>query len=119
VIEVSSHPDSFGAVLMHSTESGRFFACSRVEFERLAAAIKRGALDPFLMLEEGSFTADGDPDWTRRPPPAVIEGDDGLGVARLVALRMAAGKQPQPGDIETMAQALITLTAGHPVGEQA
>jgi len=65
MIEVGSNPDSFSALILHSTESGRFFPCTRVEFERLAAAIKRGDLDPFLSMAESSFVADGDPDWTR------------------------------------------------------
>jgi hypothetical protein len=69
VIEVGNHPDyAIGAMMLHSTESGQFFACSRVEFERLAAAIKRGELDPFLRMTEASFVADGDPDWTRAAP---------------------------------------------------
>jgi hypothetical protein len=65
VIEIGNNPDSMSAIIMHSTESGRFFPCTRIELERLAAAIKRGDLDPFLRMAEASFTADGDPDWTR------------------------------------------------------
>ena len=65
-IEVGSHPDyAIGAVMLHSTESGQFFSCSRIELEQLAAAIKRGDLDAFLGMRDKSFTADGDPDWTR------------------------------------------------------
>ena len=66
MIEVGNHPQlAIGAMMLHSTESGQFFSCSRVEFERLAAAIKRGELDPFLGMAETAFVADGDPDWTR------------------------------------------------------
>ena len=65
MIEVGNHPDSIGALILHSTESGQFLACDRVEFERLAAAVKRGELDPFLGMAETSFVANGDPDWTR------------------------------------------------------
>jgi hypothetical protein len=66
MIEVGNHPDyAIGAVMLHSTESGQFFSCSRVELERLAAAIKHGELDAFLGMRDKSFTADGDPDWTR------------------------------------------------------
>jgi hypothetical protein len=68
LIEVGNHPElAIGAVLLHSTETGQFFACSRTELERLAAAIKRGDLDPFLSMAETAFVADGDPDWTRPP----------------------------------------------------
>jgi hypothetical protein len=63
LIEVGKHPESILAVIMHSTESGQFMACDRLEFERLAAAIKRGDLDNFLRIEEASVVADGDPDW--------------------------------------------------------
>lgn len=64
MIEVGNHPDyAIGAMMLHSTESGQFFACDRVEFERLAAAIKRGELDAFLGMQESSFVADAD--WTR------------------------------------------------------
>jgi hypothetical protein len=69
VIEVGNHSGGIGAVMMHSTESGQFFACDRIEFERLAAAIKRGDLDAFLNMEIPSVVADGDPDWTRAGKP--------------------------------------------------
>lgn len=59
-----------GIVMPHSRESGQFFACDRVEFERLAAMIKRGDLDAFLGMRERSAVADGDPDWTRVAPEA-------------------------------------------------
>ena len=65
MIEIGTHPDSDGIVMLHSRESGQFFACDRVEFGRLAAMIKRGDLDPFLAGRERSAVADGDPDWTR------------------------------------------------------
>ncbi len=73
MIEVGNHPDSIGIVMLHSTESGQFFSCSRVEFERLAAAIKRGDLDGFLVMRDKSAVADGSADWTvagsdDRPP---------------------------------------------------
>jgi len=64
-MEIANHPGGIGAVILHSTESGRFLPAERIELERLAAAIKRGELDPFLRMEETSFVADGDPDWTR------------------------------------------------------
>lgn len=69
MIELGSQPGSIGAVMLHSTESGQFFACGRGEFERLAAMIKRGELDPFLGMAERSAVADGDQDWTRAAPP--------------------------------------------------
>jgi hypothetical protein len=69
LIEVGNNPDSIGAVMLHSTESGQFLGCARIEFERLAAAIKRGDLDAFLGMRESSVVADGDPDWTRVPQP--------------------------------------------------
>ena len=65
MIEVGNNPDSLGALILHSSESGRFFPCTRVEFERLAADIKRGKLDDFLGMKVTSAVADGDPDWTR------------------------------------------------------
>lgn len=65
MIEVGNNPASLGAVILHSTESGQFLGCTRVEFERLAAAIKRGELDAFLGMREGSVVADGEADWTR------------------------------------------------------
>jgi len=65
MIEIGSNPDSFGAVILHSTESGQFLGCTRIEFERLAAAAKRGDLDDFLRAKDTSVVADGDPDWTR------------------------------------------------------
>ena len=68
MIEVARHPESLTAVMLHSTESGQFLACDGVEFERLAAAVKRGDLDAFLRFEEGSLVADGDADWTRAAP---------------------------------------------------
>ena len=77
MIEVGNHPESIGAVMLHSTESGQFFPCSRVEFERLAAMIKRGELDPFLSMRETSAVADGDADWTRAAPPAKTTADGG------------------------------------------
>jgi hypothetical protein len=64
-IEVGNNPDSLGAVIIHSTESGQFLGASRIEFEQLAAAIKRGELDAFLGMRETSAVADGDADWTR------------------------------------------------------
>lgn len=72
MIEVGNNPDYLGAVIIHSTESGQFLARTRVEFERLAAAIKRGDFDPFLRMEETSAVADGDAvpsPWTRREEP--------------------------------------------------
>ncbi len=63
-IEVGNNPDSLGALILHSTESGRFFPCTRTEFEQLAAGIKRGELDDFLGMRTTSAVADGDPDWT-------------------------------------------------------
>jgi hypothetical protein len=65
MIEISNNPDSISALILHSTDSGRFLPCTRVELEQLVAAIKRGELDPFLRMAEASFVADGDPDWTR------------------------------------------------------
>jgi hypothetical protein len=65
MIEVGNNPDSFGAVILHSTESGQFLGCTRIEFERLAAAAKRGDLDDFLSAKDASVVADGDPDWTK------------------------------------------------------
>jgi hypothetical protein len=65
MIEVGNHPASIGAVMLHSTESGQFMACDRIEFERLAAAVKRGDLDGFLRFEHTSSVADGDADWTK------------------------------------------------------
>lgn len=65
MIEVGNNPDSIGAVILHSTESGQFFGCTRLEFERLAAAAKRGDLDAFLGMAERSAVADGDADWIR------------------------------------------------------
>jgi hypothetical protein len=64
MIEVANHPDAIGAVILHSTESGQFLPCDRVEFERLAAGILRGELDDFLAMRVPSVVADGDPDWT-------------------------------------------------------
>lgn len=64
MIEVANHPESLGALILHSTESGRFFPCTRLEFEQLAAAIKRGDLDDFLGMRVPSAVADGDADWT-------------------------------------------------------
>jgi hypothetical protein len=64
MIEVGNHPGGIGAVMLHSTESGQFLACDRIEFERLAAAIKRGDLDAFLGMREASAVADGSADWT-------------------------------------------------------
>ena len=66
MIEIGNNPASIGAVILHSTESGQFLGCTRMEFERLAAAIKRGDLDAFLAMSETSAVADGDADWTRR-----------------------------------------------------
>jgi hypothetical protein len=71
MIEVGNNPESIGAVILHSTESGQFLGCARLEFERLCAAVKRGELDPFLRMEERSAVADGDADWTRAAPPPV------------------------------------------------
>lgn len=65
MIEVGNNPDSLGALILHSSESGRFFPCTRLEFERLAAAIKRGELDDFLGMRVTSAVADGNPDWAR------------------------------------------------------
>jgi hypothetical protein len=42
-IEVGNNPDSIGTVILHSSESGQFMAVSRLEFEALAADIKRGS----------------------------------------------------------------------------
>jgi hypothetical protein len=64
MIELGNNPDSISAVILHSTESGHFLGCTRLEFERLAAAVKRGELDAFLGMREKSAVADGDPDWT-------------------------------------------------------
>jgi hypothetical protein len=64
MIEIGNHPDALGAVMLHSTESGQFFSCDRVEFERLAAGILRGDLDDFLNMRVTSVRVDGDPDWT-------------------------------------------------------
>jgi len=69
MIEVGNNPDSLGALIVHSTESGRFFPCTRLEFEQLAAAIKRGELDDFLGMRVTSAVADGDADWTSRAEP--------------------------------------------------
>jgi hypothetical protein len=66
VIEVGNNPDSIGAVILHSTESGRFLPATRIEFEQLAAAIKRGDFDAFLQMRETSAVADGDADWTSK-----------------------------------------------------
>lgn len=63
-IEIGNNPDSLGAVILHSRESGQFLGCTRVEFEQLAAAILRGDLDDFLIMKVTSAVADGDPDWT-------------------------------------------------------
>ena len=63
MIEIGTHPDSDGIVMLHSRESGQFFSCDRGEFERLAAAIKRGDLDAFLGMREKSAVADGAADW--------------------------------------------------------
>jgi hypothetical protein len=73
VIEVGAHPGGFGAVILHSTESGQFLPCERAEFERLAAGIKRGDFDAFLRGEMVSQVADGDPDWTRAVPAPATE----------------------------------------------
>jgi hypothetical protein len=56
MIEVGQHPDyPVGVVMLHSTESGQFLSCDRREFERLAAAIKRGVADgPADWKEPGS-----------------------------------------------------------------
>ncbi len=64
-IEVGNNPGSLGAVILHSSESGRFFPCTRLEFEQLAAAIKRGELDAFLGMRVTSAVAEEDADWTR------------------------------------------------------
>ena len=66
MIEIGNHPDALGIVMLHSRESGQFFSCDRVEFERLAAMIKRGELDDFLGMKVTSAVADGDADWTAR-----------------------------------------------------
>jgi hypothetical protein len=66
MIEVGNNPGSLGAVILHSTESGQFLGCSRLEFERLAAAIKRGELDAFLGMRETAAVADGSADWMRQ-----------------------------------------------------
>jgi len=63
MIEVGNNPDAIGAVILHSTESGQFLAAARVEFEQLAAAIKRGEFDAFLRMEHTSAVADGSADW--------------------------------------------------------
>jgi hypothetical protein len=69
MIEIADHPGGIGAVMLHSTESGQFLACTRLEFERLAAAAKRGDLDAFLGMRERSAVADGGADWTLAVPP--------------------------------------------------
>jgi hypothetical protein len=63
MIEVGNNPGSLGAVIVHSTESGQFLGCTRVEFEQLAAAIKCGDFDAFLGMREKSAVADGGADW--------------------------------------------------------
>jgi hypothetical protein len=73
MIEVGQHPGGPGALILHSTESGQFFACERVEFERLIAAGIRGELDDVLLFKASSATADGDPDW-QRARRALTEG---------------------------------------------
>ncbi len=65
MIEVGNNPGRLDSVIVHSTESDQFLGCTRVEFERLAAAIKRGDLDAFPGMREKSAVADGDADWTR------------------------------------------------------
>lgn len=45
MIEISGNPDNFGAVIFHSTESGRFMAASRDELAGLIDAAKRGVFD--------------------------------------------------------------------------
>ena len=69
MIEIGNNPDSLGAVILHSSESGQFLGCTRMEFERLAAMIKRGELDDFLGMRAISAVADGDPDWTTAAVP--------------------------------------------------
>jgi hypothetical protein len=64
MIEIGNHPETPLIVMLHSRESGQFFSCDRVEFERLAAMIKRGDLDDFLAMKVGSAVADGSADWT-------------------------------------------------------
>ena len=61
MIEVGNSPYSIAAVILHSTESGQFLGVTRLEFERLAAAIKRGDLDAFLRMEETSAAATYEP----------------------------------------------------------
>ena len=51
MIEVSRNPDSHGAVILHSTESGRFFPCSATEFAELIHAIKAGEYDQEFTVE--------------------------------------------------------------------
>ena len=70
MIEISNLPGALTAIMLHSTESGRFLPCTRVEFERLAAMIKRGELDPFLSMAETSAVADGSANWARAGLPS-------------------------------------------------
>jgi hypothetical protein len=65
MIEVGNNPSSNGAVILHSRESGQFLGCTRLEFEQLAAAIKRGEFDDFLGMKVTSAVADGTADWAR------------------------------------------------------
>lgn len=51
MIEVGRNPDSHGAVILHSTESGRFFPCSAMEFAELMHAIKAGEHDQEFTVE--------------------------------------------------------------------
>lgn len=39
MIEIGAHPDSHGALILHSTESGRFLPCERDEVRELLDAL--------------------------------------------------------------------------------
>ncbi len=51
MVEVGRNPDSHGAVMLHSTESGRFLACSANEFAELIHSIKAGTYDKEFTVE--------------------------------------------------------------------
>lgn len=51
MIEVGRHPESNGAVMLHSTESGQFFACAANEFAELIHSIKAGEYDKEFTVE--------------------------------------------------------------------
>jgi hypothetical protein len=54
MIELGNNPDSFGAMILHSQDSGRMLACSRTEVEAFIAAAKAGLLDPFMRGQDGT-----------------------------------------------------------------